>query len=127
LHFKYFTYEEFDSPDIQGSGQMMCDTIIEMLDVVRAEYGKPIRISSGYRTEEHNQKVGGVSNSSHLKGLAVDIKVKNGRERYELLNILTKYFYRIGIGNSFIHVDIDLDKPQNVIWTYWKRSLKILK
>ena len=118
MHFKYFTYEEFDSPDIQGSGQMMCDTIIEMLDVVRAEYGKPIRISSGYRTAEHNQKVGGVSNSSHLKGLAVDIKVKNGRERYELLNILTKYFYRIGIGNSFIHVDIDLDKPQNVIWTY---------
>ena len=55
MHFKYFTYEEFDSPDIQGSGQMMCDTIIEMLDQVRAEYGKPIRISSGYRTEEHNQ------------------------------------------------------------------------
>ena len=118
MHFKYFTYEEFDSPDIQGSGQMMCDTIIEMLDQVRAEYGKPIRISSGYRTEEQNQKVGGVKNSSHLKGLAVDIKVKNGRERYELLNILTKYFYRIGIARTFIHIDIDLDKPQNVIWTY---------
>ena len=118
MHFKYFTYEEFDSPDIQGSGQMMCDTIIEMLDQVREEYGKPIRISSGYRTEQANLKAGGVKNSSHLKGLAVDIKVKNGRERYELLNILTKYFYRIGIARNFIHIDIDLDKPQNVIWTY---------
>ena len=118
MHFKYFTYEEFDSPDIQGSGQMMCDTVIEMLDQVREEYGKPIRISSGYRTEAANQKVGGVKNSSHLNGLAADIKVKNSRERYELLFILMKYFYRIGVAKSFIHVDIDEDKPQGVIWVY---------
>jgi len=118
MHFKYFKYEEFDSPDIQGSGQMMCDTIIEMLDQVREEYGKPIRISSGYRTEEANLKAGGVKNSSHLKGLAVDIKVKNSRERYKLLFILMKYFHRIGVAKSFIHVDIDEDKPQGVIWVY---------
>ena len=118
MHFKYFTYDEFDSPDRKGTGYNMCDTIIEMLDQVREEYGKPIRISSGYRTEEANLKVGGVKNSSHLKGLAVDVKVKNSKERYELLNILTKYFYRIGIGQNFIHIDIDLSKPQNVIWTY---------
>lgn len=118
MHFKYFTYEEFDSPDIQGSGQMMCDTIIDMLDVVREEYGKPIRISSGYRTEGVNIKAGGVSNSSHLKGLAVDVHIKNSRERYELLFILMKYFHRIGIGKNFIHVDIDDSKTQGVIWTY---------
>ena len=118
MHFKYFTYEEFDSPDIQGSGQMMCDTVIEMLDQVREEYGKPIRISSGYRPEEANLKAGGVKNSSHLKGLAVDIKVKNSRERYKLLFILMNYFHRIGVAKSFIHVDIDEDKPQGVIWVY---------
>ena len=27
-------------------------------------------------------------------------------------------FTRIGIANSFIHVDLDFDKSQNVIWTY---------
>ena len=118
MHFKYFKYEEFDSPDIQGSGQMMCDTIIEMLDQVREEYGKPIRVSSGYRTEEANLRANGVKNSSHLKGLAVDIKVINSRERYELLFILMKYFHRIGVAKSFIHVDIDEDKPQGVIWVY---------
>lgn len=119
MHFKYFTYEEFDSPDIQGSGQMMCDTIIEMLDTVREEYGKPIRISSGYRTTEYNNKLrGAVANSSHLKGLAVDIHIKNSKERYELLFILMKYFHRIGIGKNFIHVDIDDSKVQGVIWTY---------
>ena len=27
-------------------------------------------------------------------------------------------FKRIGIGSTFIHVDLDLDKPQNVFWLY---------
>jgi zinc D-Ala-D-Ala carboxypeptidase len=118
MHFKYFKYEEFDSPDIQGSGQMMSDSFIKMLDSVREEYGKPIRINSGYRTEEANIKAGGVSNSSHLKGLAADLRVKNSKERYELLTVLMKYFDRIGVAKSFIHVDIDEDKPQGVIWVY---------
>jgi uncharacterized protein YcbK (DUF882 family) len=118
MHFKYFKYEEFDSPDIQGSGQMMSDSFIKMLDSVREEYGKPIRINSGFRTEEANTRAGGVSNSSHLKGLAADLRVKNSKERYELLTVLMKYFDRIGVAKSFIHVDIDEDKPQGVIWVY---------
>ena len=27
-------------------------------------------------------------------------------------------FNRIGIAGTFIHVDLDFDKSQNVIWTY---------
>lgn len=118
MYFKYFTYEEFDSPDIQGSGQMMSDRLIALLDDVREEYGKPIRISSGYRTEQANIEAGGVSNSSHLKGLAADLKVRNSKERYELLCILLKHFNRIGVGKGFIHVDIDGAKTPNVVWTY---------
>ena len=119
MHFKYFTYEEFDSPDIQGSGQNMCDTLIQMLDEVREEYGKPIRITSGYRTEAWNEKVNGVSDSAHLKGFAADLAVKNSRERFELLFLLIKYnFNRIGIANTFIHVDIDDSKDPDVVWIY---------
>jgi len=117
LHFKYFKYEEFDSPDIQGSGQLVDDRLIMLLDAVREEYGRPIRISSGFRTEAANAKAGGVSNSSHLRGLAADLKVRNSKERYELLRILLKHFNRIGVGKSFIHSDLDNDKP-NAIWLY---------
>ena len=117
--FRYFTYEEFDSPDIQGSSQMMSDDFIQMLDEVRKDYGRPIRISSGYRTESWNEKVGGVKDSSHLKGLACDLQVKSSRERFELLSLLIKHgFNRIGVANTFIHVDIDEDKAQNVTWVY---------
>lgn len=119
MKFKYFSYEEFDSPDIQGSGQMMSDVFITMLDNVREEYGSPIIINSGFRTEQANMKAGGVKNSSHLIGLAADLKVKNGKERFKLIKILIKNgFNRIGIAKTYIHVDIDSSKTPNTIWTY---------
>jgi len=117
--FEYFTYEEFDSPDVQGSGQMMSKKLIMILESVREELGKPIVITSGYRTPSHNNKVGGKLTSSHLKGLAVDIACKNSIDRFKLTSILLEVgFSRIGMGSTFIHVDIDKDKSQNVLWTY---------
>ena len=117
--FKYFTYEEFDSPDVQGSGQMMSEDLILILESVRNELGKPVVITSGYRTEAHNEKVGGKPNSSHLKGLAVDIACNASRDRFNLVNLFIKHdINRIGIAKNFIHVDIDGDKDQDVMWTY---------
>ena len=116
---KYFEYEEFDSPDIQGSGQLMDPKLLEMIDEVREIYGKPIRINSGYRTEAHNRKVGGVDSSSHIKGLAIDVSCTKSDDRFKMLTALIEVgFNRIGVAGSFIHVDIDKDKSQNVIWTY---------
>lgn len=116
---KYFNYYEFDSPDVQGSGQLMDSKILEMLDQVRDKFDKPITINSGYRTEAHNKEVGGTEHSSHLKGLAVDIACNNSVDRFDLMNCLLDVgFNRIGIGNTFIHADIDPDKSKNVIWTY---------
>ena len=119
MKFKYFTYREFDSPDFVGSGKLVSDELISMLDVARKKYGKPIIPNSGYRTIEHNAKVGGKPNSSHLKGLAVDIKCTNSTDRFLLEGILREVgFTRMGIGKSFIHVDIDKEKTQKVLWTY---------
>ncbi len=116
---KYFEYEEFDSPDIQGSGQMMSKELLSKLDMIREEFGKPIHINSGYRTEAHNEKVGGKPASSHLKGLAVDIACSASRDRFNLVNLFAKYgITRIGVADTFIHIDIDRDKSQHVMWTY---------
>lgn len=119
MKMKYFNYEEFDSPEIQGSGQMMDDKILTMLEDAREIFDKPIIINSGFRTPKHNAHVGGTSSSSHLKGLAVDISCTNSSDRFELLQILISTgFNRIGMGNTFIHVDIDTTKSPNVLWTY---------
>lgn len=123
MKFVYFNYDEFDSPLQEGSGQLMSNELIGMLDAARDLAGVPFKITSGYRIEadiERLRKAGyKVSkNSSHLKGLAADIAC-NTEIRYNMLESLLKVgFNRIGIADTFIHVDIDPDKPPFVIWTY---------
>ena len=116
---QYFNITEFDSPDEMGSGRNMKQEMLDKIDLVRSKFDRAIHINSGYRTKEHNKKVGGKKNSSHLKGLAVDIHCINSRDRYDLLNCLLDVgFTRIGIGNKFIHVDMDPDKDPDVMRTY---------
>jgi hypothetical protein len=63
--------------------------------------------------------VGGSENSSHLRGFAADIHVASNSTRYVILEALLNVgFNRIGIADTFIHVDADPIKTKNVIWTY---------
>jgi uncharacterized protein YcbK (DUF882 family) len=49
----------------------------EALEAIRwALGGKPITITSGYRTPGHNQQVGGAKSSQHVVGTAVDFQVQ---------------------------------------------------
>lgn len=48
-----------------------------ILDPVRKVYGKPIKVSSGFRCSLLNSAVGGVDNSQHLQGLAADLQVND--------------------------------------------------
>lgn len=118
--FKYFSWSEFDSPDAPGSGkQYMNPAFIRMLDAIREEVGFPLVISSGYRTPAHNAKVGGVPDSAHTKGVAVDITaITDGQKRAIAKAAIRQGITRIGWGRSFIHLDIDASKPQNVAWSY---------
>jgi len=114
-----FHISEFDSPDKKGSGINMDSTFLSMLDEARSIAGVPFKITSGYRTARRNKKVGGVSNSSHLKGLASDIYCDNSRSRFLIVSALKAVgFNRIGISKTFIHCDIDVNKSQSVIWVY---------
>jgi uncharacterized protein YcbK (DUF882 family) len=97
----------------------MDSNFLDKLDEAREYSNIPFLINSAYRTPEHNESVGGTSNSSHLKGLAVDIKATDSRTRFLILDaLLAVGFSRIGVADSFIHVDLDFSKSQNVIWTY---------
>jgi len=81
--------------------------------------GSVMIINSGFRCEKHNRdpKVGGSETSSHLKGVAVDIKCEFSSYRFYLFNALLQAgFKRIGPKKNFIHVDLDGSKDQNVIW-----------
>lgn len=116
---KYFRISEFDSPDIKGSGKRMKQSTLDLLDRCRELAGIPFVITSGYRSRAHNARVGGVYGSSHTKGYAVDIRCRNSKDRFKIINAALQVgFTRIGVSDRFLHLDNDPDKKQNVIWTY---------
>lgn len=90
-----------------------------MLDRARGLAGVPFSINSGKRTTAQNKKVGGVSDSAHLTGEAVDIKCTNSEQRYAILKgLMEAGFTRIGLGKTFVHADISKTLHQNLIWFY---------
>ena len=118
MNLTYFSLSEFASPDLPDSGVNMDGEFLAKLDNARAIANIRFKITSGYRTKEHNAEVGGVSNSSHLIGVAADIAVGGGHDRYVILSALIKAgFRRIGVAKTFIHCDTDHSKPDSV-WTY---------
>ena len=122
---RYFTLDEFDSPDAEGSGSMMDQGFLDLLDEARDLAGVPFVVTSGFRTVEYNRILidSGYSaskNSSHLLGLAADIRVRTSSERWVILDAMLEVgFTRLGIGENFIHCDTDtIYKQSHVIWTY---------
>ena len=98
-------------------GNMDVDFLTK-LDEAREYAGIPFIINSAYRSPTHPESIKRPT-SSHIKGLAVDISATSSRQRGLILDALRAVgFDRIGIANTFIHVDMDYDKDQDVTWLY---------
>jgi uncharacterized protein YcbK (DUF882 family) len=87
--------------------------VAENLQVLRDAIGEPVFISgSGYRTPEHNKKVGGAPKSQHLTASAADISVKSLTPKQLAAKIERLIKDRkmkqggIGIYPGFVHYDI---------------------
>ena len=111
-----FTLGEFLKPGWAIPEEWILDNLINLanrLQVVRDITQRPIRITSGYRTPEHNAKVGGGKNSYHLKGMAADIVTLPNPELglpalspKALQTLLKTWNGGLGSYDSFTHVDI---------------------
>lgn len=76
---KDFNLSEFQSKDGAEMPQEVYVNIVKLanqLQTLRDYICYPIRVLSGYRSPEHNEAVGGVKNSFHTHGIAVDVYVK---------------------------------------------------
>jgi len=84
---KHFTLEEMifseyavrnniDNKPSQEIINALRDTCIKVIEPLRIAIGKPIRITSGYRSKELNKAIsGGSKTSQHCLGQAVDMQV----------------------------------------------------
>lgn len=115
---KNFTEKEFSCKcGACGKGfEDMQPSLINSIQVARHLAGVPFNINSAIRCEEHNTNTGGSETSAHLTGHAVDISCDSSTQRYNIVGgLLAAGFNRILVYPTFIHVDTDGSKPQNII------------
>jgi len=117
---KHFKPNEFSCNCGCGGGFSDMDpAFLSMLDDAREHAQVPFSLTSAYRCEKHNRNVGGVPDSAHTTGHAVDILARGGFEKWRTVRgLMQAGFNRIGIAGTFIHADNDPSKPAHVIWTY---------
>lgn len=112
---KNFTLPEFASKDgaaFPESVKANLAVLADQLEVLRAHFGKPVTVTSGYRSPSHNLKIGGASKSFHTTGQAADIKVKDVSPHlvYNAIELLIKSGKMLegglGLYSSWVHYDI---------------------
>lgn len=113
---------EFSCHD--GSDEIkVSEDLIMKLQEIREHFGKPVSITSAYRTEAYNKKVGGAKSSYHVKGMAADITVTGVSNRdvaifaESITNGVGLYDYTGG----FVHVDV---RPEKYLWQQDSKNSK---
>lgn len=93
----------------QGYPQEPKEKLIRIADKVRDHFGKPMTVSSGVRCKTHNTNVGGVSNSRHLSGKAMDFCVSGLPASLVLPYVQSQsgIRYAYAIDSSYVHMDIE--------------------
>ncbi len=110
---KYFDKSEFACK----CGRKYCngypaepkEKLIRVADQIRENLGGAATVSSGVRCSKHNANVGGVSNSRHLSGKAMDFCVA-GKTANQVLAEVNKHSeirYAYAIDNRYVHMDIE--------------------
>lgn len=122
---RFFTMKEFECRC--GCGRVPMDEgFLSKLDDLRARYGKPIIISSGYRCPDYNARVSTTGmDGPHTTGRAVDVAVSRGDAYLLLDHAFALGFTGLGIQQKgaarFIHLDNlpeATGRPRPTVWSY---------
>jgi zinc D-Ala-D-Ala carboxypeptidase len=109
-----FTKEEFDCQET-GENEMQA-RFMEMLQLLRKRYGKPMRITSGYRSPNHSIEKRKSKPGTHAHGIAADIYAV-GPDKYRLVKLAFECgFTGVGVAANFIH--LDCSRERCAIWSY---------
>lgn len=116
-----FKAAEFKCSHCQGEG--IRAELLDKLQAMRTEYGKPMTITSGYRCPQHPVESKKSAPGAHALGMAADIGVQ-GAEAHKVLALACKHgFSGIGVQQKgtgrFIHVDVaTTELPRPNVWSY---------
>ena len=105
-----------------GTDTVMVDEALTVvLQCIREHFGKPVVITSAYRTPAHNAKAGGAKFSQHLYGRAADIRVQGvsvedvaayAESLMPDWGGVGRYPVKAGRATGWVHVDTRADKAR---------------
>ena len=105
-----FTRQEFACPcgECSGFPAEPRRELVALAQKVRSYFGKKCHISSGVRCGSHNARVGGVANSRHLTGKALDfcMEAMPASLVLDYVSTLPEVRYAYAIDTSFVHMDV---------------------
>ena len=102
-HFKVREFACRDGAD----AVLVAPRLVMVLESIRTHFNAPVTISSGYRTPQYNDQVGGVAHSQHCYGMAADIVVKGQTPQTvaAYARQLMPDWGGVGIYKGFTHID----------------------
>lgn len=127
---KYFTLNELTETNtglINNPNKDEIDNlkilVEKVLDPARELLGKPITVTSGYRSPLVNRKINGSKTSQHIKGEAADIKCEDNKKLFEIIKDYFEFdqlIWEYGDNNqpAWVHVSFKKDKNRNQILKY---------
>lgn len=116
---KYFKNSEFEKCSPPCSIEDMDQDFLNLLDDIREAMGVPLVLNSAYRSPEWDRSKGRSGNGGHTKRCAVDIRCNDSATRARLVRVAGDFgITRIGIANTFVHIDTAKDLPSPSIWLY---------
>lgn len=88
--------------------------LVAVLQKIRDHFAKPVIITSAYRNDAYNKKVGGTDYSQHKYGMAADIYISgiSPATIAEFVETIMPNTGGIGIYSSFVHVDVRTDRAR---------------
>ena len=95
--------------------------LLNTLQVIRNKLGKSIHITSGYRCDSYNKRIGGSKNSFHKFGRGVDVTTSNKSDLKQIIKLAYELGLK-GIGyypdENFVHLDNRFLKDERYWYKY---------
>ena len=123
--YKYFTLKEFIESDVAKKKNInnlpdfdvvnhLSELVEKFLDPLRAAYGMPIMISSGYRCPALNKAVNGAATSVHMIGYAADMQVGGSFNKFR--DFVVEWAKKTG--TKFDQLIIESDRKTGAKWLH---------